>query len=315
MKKKHYKQKEEIVPVIIKKSGKKRWLILGFCLCLSIYSIFVLFRDYQKSSFYSYTDRVNIVVFGKKTNFYSLGMSDNINYMVSYYPDMRVEVPGGYGLYRIGALGKFLKLEKNPELLKRTFSSVTSTFITYYFYDSNDEIYYGKDRDTSANMPSMQSILFSNSNANIVDRLAILFAFSQKKSQDIRLLTRLRTETDEMDDIVFNEKSFRDLYLGYFYQNTYRREKNNIQIVYGKSYKTVQRMSDLLEGNGIRVSDYTYSDNPKRLCQIVEDKDIVSQTAKGLSRYFGCQIVRGNTDIYDIIFHLGDKERDWQVSS
>ena len=315
MNKKHHKSRDEKPKIVLKKQSNKRWLIFGFFVCFIIYSAFILIRDYTNSSFFSYKDRVNIVVFGKNTNFYSLGINDNVNYMVSYYPDMRVEVPGGYGFYRIGALGKFLKLEKNPEMLKRTFSSITSTFVTYYFYDSRDEIYYGKVRDTNVTFPSVQSILFSNSNANIIDRIAIILAFSQKKSQDIRLLTRLRTDTDDMNDIVFNEKSFRDLYLGYFYQNIYRKEKYNIQIIYGKSYKTAQRISDLLEGNGIRVSDYTYTENPKEICQIVEDKKVVSQTAIGLSKYFGCQIIRGDTDIYDIIFQLGDKERDWEVSS
>ena len=72
----------------------------------------VIFKQYTSSLFSQKKDRVNIVFYGKNTVYYSLGKYDGVHYFISFYPDVKVKVPGGYGNYRVGGLGKLVELEK-----------------------------------------------------------------------------------------------------------------------------------------------------------------------------------------------------------
>jgi hypothetical protein len=47
----------------------------------------------------------------------------------------------------------------------------------------------------------------------------------------------------------------------------------------------------------------------------LESDEVESQTAYDLSVFFHCPIKKGNTDVYDIIFILGDVEKEWEVVS
>src|SRR5689334_15962905 len=101
------------------KSGSKKPLIL---LILILFIGYLGFRYIGSALTIFKKDRVNIVVYGQNTAFYSIGLSDAGNYIVPFYPDLKIELPGGYGMYRVGAIGKLVELEKKPDILRRSFS-------------------------------------------------------------------------------------------------------------------------------------------------------------------------------------------------
>ena len=108
----------------------------SYLLAIAVSSLIVLsliVGSFRQSLFIKSRDRVNVLFYNRQVNLFSIGKDDNINYLVQFYPDIKVPVPGGYGIYRIGALGKMVLLEKKPELLKKTFAGVTSSFIDIYF--------------------------------------------------------------------------------------------------------------------------------------------------------------------------------------
>ncbi len=259
-------------------------------------------------------DRVNILFYKKQVNLFSIGKDDNINYLVQFYPDIKVPVPGGYGTYRIGALGKMVMLEKKPELLKKTFAGVTSSFIDIYFYSGEDTIYYGDAKTVDKEMHiGFGDIFFLRSNANIFDRLFIYFLLSNKRQDQSMIVDEYPMESKN-NDMLFSVEGFAKKYIGYFYRKTYREEKKNIQLLYNDKYNSAYRISAILEGSGIRVSDLTELDKPSKMrCLVVESGSEHSITATDVAEYFGCILKKGDTGIYDIIITLGSLENDLEV--
>lgn len=289
----------------------------SYVLAIGVSALIILslvINSYRKSLFIRSRDRVNVLFYNKQVNLFSIGKEDNINYLVQFYPDIKVPVPGGYGRYRIGALGKMVLLEKKPELLKKTFAGITSSFIDIYFYSGEDTIYYGDATSVDKQMHiGFKDIFFSHSNANLFDRLFIYFLLSHKRQDQSTVIDELPIEPQE-NDITLSVDGFAKKYIGYFYRRTYREEKKNIQILYNTKYNSALHISSILEGSGIRVSDLTEIPNRKKsVCEVTESGSEYSITAADISQYFGCMLKRGDTGIYDIILTLGTLESDLEV--
>jgi hypothetical protein len=289
----------------------------SYLLAIAVSSLIVLsliVGSFRQSLFIKSRDRVNVLFYNRQVNLFSIGKDDNINYLVQFYPDIKVPVPGGYGIYRIGALGKMVLLEKKPELLKKTFAGVTSSFIDIYFYSGEDTIYYGDAKSVDKEMHvGFKDIFLSRSNANLFDRLFIYFLLSNKRQDQSTVIDEFPTETKE-NDTILSVDGFAKKYIGYFYRRTYREEKKNIQILYNSKYTSALHISSILEGSGIRVSDLTELDNPRKgSCEVAESGSGHSITATDLSQYFGCTLKKGDTGIYDIILTLGNLENDLEV--
>ena len=143
----------------------KTALRIGILLCLIV--LFVIFiRQLFTSALFVRHDRINILFYSAEPIYYSIEKGGEVHYVTTFNADSRTEVPGGYGIYRIGALGKLIILEKNPELLKRTFSRITGSMLDYYFYPQNGVIYYGSNE--TVRLPSFTEIFLYASNANFV---------------------------------------------------------------------------------------------------------------------------------------------------
>src|SRR5438105_4409981 len=110
------------------KSSSIRPLIL---VVLFVALAYMIVRSLAHSLFVSPIERLNIVVLGQTPLLYSLDRTHSVDYLVSFYPDLKIQVPGGYGRYRFGALGKLIELTLDPDILKRSFSSATSTFTPF----------------------------------------------------------------------------------------------------------------------------------------------------------------------------------------
>ena len=89
---------------------------------LLFYLLYKLFSAFSASLFFNRPSRLNVVIYGPSTVYYSFDSQDKQNYRIQFDPEVKVDVPGGYGKYRVGSLGKLVKLEHNPEIFKKTFS-------------------------------------------------------------------------------------------------------------------------------------------------------------------------------------------------
>lgn len=283
-----------------------------------IYGIIILMvciigvKVLASSLFFSGKERINIVMYGKETTFISLGIRDNLDYAIPFYPDLQVQVPGGYGYYRIGALGKLVSLEKQPDILRKTFSLTTSTFVDYYFYPESSEIYYGKTATDRPRAPSLRAMFFNKSNASWLDKLYLYWQMIGRSSPEFTVFKNVQSKNKDGDRI-FSFKEFTKAYQGYFYQRIYRSEKKNIQIEYVSSWETADILAFLLEGNGVRVADVTQGKGGIKGCIIKEYSDTFSQTARDVALFFNCQLRRDKTGIYDILFILGSREKEWEI--
>ncbi len=269
-------------------------IVAVFVVCLIA---IVVTTGLRRSLFFSGKERINVLVYGPKTTYYSMGITQDLNYAVVFSPDTQVQVPGGYQSYRIGAVGKLVDLEKKPVLFQKTFSVATASFVDFYFYTAHGAIYYGEQGAQVASPPSLRELLFLSSNAGFFDRLYSALHLVGKRPQDFTTLADYNSKQSQ----------------GLFYQKAYRNEQKNIQIQYHKSYTTAARLGDIIEGNGIRVADVTAGGMSSASCVVRENSTQVSKSARDLADFFHCSLIRADTGVYDILFVLGNLERDWEV--
>lgn len=284
--------------------------VLYILLSLALLSFLVV--SIANSLFINHPDRINVVFYGEKTAFYSWGKTDNINYFTYVYPDLKIVIPGGYGYYRVGALGKLVSLEKKPDLFIRGFSAATSTLVNFYFYPPGDKIYYGNENSPSVFFPSQGQIWFGASNTSLLDKIYFWLMFVSAKKSDFANLSTDVVKNHQQDRLL-DENGLSKRYQGFFYQKTYRNEKKSVQIIYTNEYKSALIINRILEGSGIRVVDISQENKQPRVCIVSEDERSFSQTARDLSKFFHCNLTRAKTRVSDIILELGDQETIWSV--
>ena len=285
-----------------------RTLIL---LCLFLFVAYVLYKNIVGSVYLRKKDRINVVFYGSHTVFYSLGKND-ISYFFTIPSNVEVEIPGGYGQYRIGALGKLVSLEKKNEIFKKVFSAATSSFVDLYFYPKTNAIYYG-NASTQKFIPSATMILLNSSNANLIDRLLLWFFFLQKPTNQFKEISDLPQEK-ESNKALFDRIGFFKEYQGFFYEKAYRIISDRVQILYTENYKTALLISNILEGEGIQVVDLSQNKKSQRGCKVIYNiQNTNDVTPRDIKTFFGCTIEKGETDVSDIILILGDLEKGWSV--
>ena len=286
---------------------RKKFFFIFVIVCLLYY----LFKATTSSVFLKGRDKINVVFYSQDTRFYSLDRK-NINYLLSFSNRVKVIVPGGYGKYKIGAIGKLASLEKKPDIIRRTFSATTSTLVDLYFYKNKTTIYY--DNSSFKLTPTFMEIFFTNSNANLIDKLFLLYIFSTNNKENFQIID-LRPFESEGNNSIFDYNSFYKKFQGSFFQRTYRNYDINVQIVYTKSYKTTQLISQMIEGEGIRVVDLSNQDKNSRGCLLITDKNTsTTKTYQRLADFFKCPLQIGETTVSDIILVLGDLEEEWAIN-
>jgi hypothetical protein len=287
---------------------KKKNLFIFFILLGIVY---YLYKSVASSVFLKGRDKINVVFYGEKTRFYSLDRK-NVNYLL-YFPNLvKVIVPGGFDKYKVGAIGKLVSLEKKPDIFKKTFSAMTSTFVDLYFYQKKTTIYY--DDSNLKQTPTFIEILLTNSNSNLIDRLFLLYIFSTSNKENFQIID-LSPFKLEGNNNIFDYNSFYKKFQGSFFQRTYRNYDINVQIVYTKSYKTAQLIGQMIEGEGIRVVDLSNQNKIISGCLLTTDKNTnKTKTYERLADFFKCKLKVGETTVSDIILELGDLEKEWAVN-
>lgn len=288
-------------------SKKSNVIIIFVIVCLLYY----LFKSVTGSVFLKGRDKVNVVFYGESTRFYSLDQK-SVNYLLSFSNLVKVIIPGGYDKYKVGAIGKLASLEKKPDIIKRTFSAMTSTLVDLYFYQKKTTIYY--NNSSLKQTPSLAEIFLTNSNANLIDKLFLLYIFSTNNKENFQTID-LGPFESEGSNSIFDYNSFYKKFQGSFFQRTYRNYDINVQIVYTKSYKTAQLISQMIEGEGIRVVDLSNQDINSRGCLLITDKNTsTTKTYQRLADFFKCRTQIGETTVSDIILVLGDLENEWAIN-
>lgn len=286
--------------MINKKIKRKKFTIYLVVLLFLFYFLIFLYKNLSSSVFIKGKDRVNVVFYSKNTSFFSLSTKD-VSYFIQFPPEIRVLVPGGYGNYKLGSLGKLVSLEKNPDLFRKTFSATTSTFVDLYFFPRKVEIYY--QADERSYFPKISEILFLKSNSNLIDRLILISKLFNRNQSNYKIIS--------ISSDFFNREEFIKDFQGSFYKRFYRDKKATVQILYKKSYLTALLLSQMIDGEGIRVVDLSVDEGSINGCQITTKQiDFISQT---LADFFHCQIKKGETVISDIIIKLGSLENEWIV--
>lgn len=286
-------------------------IILGLIL---FYFLFLLGRSFKNSLFFGKKDRINLVFFGPQSTFLSLGLIDNVHYLVKFKNEWLVSVPGGFGRYKIGSLGKLAFLEKKPAIIQKTFSSVTSSYIDFYFLPKKPEVYFNSNWQSEFfKIPKLGfwELIARDyfTNASFFDRLYLFFLLIQKKKTDFSFLD---SEFNFVRKNQFSEEDFFKKYQGYFYQKFLRQEKKNLQIYYN-NYNIAKLLIRIIEGEGIRVVDLTPLLTEESECQIFENSEKRSQTANFLAKIFKCKIKKGESGLGDIKMILGKRlEKEWE---
>ena len=287
-----------------KRNGRFVWLLLLFLLVG--YFLFVFVRSVTHSLIFLKKDRLNLVFYGKNTVFLSLGLNDGVYYQIPYRNDLLVTIPGGYGTYKIGSLGRLSELEKNPALIQKTFSYSTSSMVDFYFYPKKTQVY----SDTTVlsaieSIPRFQTVLSFNyrSNGSLFERAVLFFVLVGKRRSDF-----IELNTQELG---------RGTYQGYFYQKSFRTEGKKVSLLY-THYATAHRLAQILEGEGIRVVDLS-SKNEKENCIIKDtfEGGRPSLTSRYLAHVFSCPIGRKKeNDVVksDITIVLDERiEKEWEL--
>lgn len=293
--------------------GKRGLLFALLALPVFLTIALIIIHQLQVSLFFQKKDRLNIVFYGPDTVYYSVGKWDGVNYFISFYPDVKVKVPGGYGSYRVGGLGKLVELEKKADLYRKTFSVTTASTVDRYFYRKSSDIYYGQKEldEETLSLPGFSDIFFTPSNSNLFDRIYVYLQLAGKgRGKFTRIDYKSSLGTDEE---FFQDKDFAKKYLGFFFNRIYRKEQRQVQIQYSDSYKTAFFLSKVIEGDGIRVSDLSETDGIKGRCQVIEEGTDFSRSARDLASFFGCNLKNGTTESSDIIMKLGTLEKDWEI--
>lgn len=290
------------------------------------YFLFICVRSAQQSHLFTSRDRVTVVFYGEHPSVVSIGYSDSVNYIGFFDQGAAVYVPGGYGQYNIGALGKLVDLDHKPQILQRAFSSILSSYVDFYFYPKKSMIYSFDPPAPTKSGPagrqdffipklSFLDVIFPyhfNTNAGFFDRLHIYISMLNKKRSDFSRL-KIRTITDEAGNRIFAESRFDKKYQGYFYEQKLRSESKSVQILY-KNYKSAVVLTRIIEGEGIRVSDLSKDTSSGQTgCIINEYQEPHSNSALFLKNILHCSLKRGKSDTADIVLHLGEAvEKDWE---
>lgn len=280
-------------------------------LCVILFLILVVFiLQFYKSLFFQKPERINLLFFNQNPTLISLSTIGESNYYINLYPDLKLNVPGGYGDYRIGALIKLSQIEKDNELINRAIGSSTLTFLNFYFYPNEDQTYFGKAPEPEFNL-NLKNIIFNKSNASLFNKVFLFFKLVGIQNHNFIKLNAFE-KLNNNKDLVFDTERFAEEYNGLFFQHTYRDERKSVQILYTNDYNSADRIAKILENNGIRVVDISKTNKTDKNCKVYEKTKKYSMTSKNVSNYLNCKLVNGDTEISDIKIFLGDQEELWK---
>lgn len=296
-------------------TGSQRQLLYGVALLIFVYLLVVLVRGLLQSALLDKRDRINVVFYGQEAMLVSFGLTDNVHYIVSFPHEHKVSVPGGYGRYNVGALGKLASIEKDDDLMLRTFASMTSSYVDFYVYPKNSGVFEDVENSNfDYNAQKLISQLNSgdySTNATFVDKLYVSFLLSKRRTSDFIPLKGTANE-NKLKELEYSEKQFQKEYKGFFYHQSLREESKDVQIVY-ESYPGALTLTRVIEGQGIRIVDLSAAQDSIQQRCMVRYSDDTSKTATYLKNRFNCAIEKQDVENADIMLIMGEElTEEWK---
>lgn len=305
-----------------KRMHKHSTVVKIFVGLVALYLLIMGLRSLYHSLSFLRRDRITMVVYGSSPVVLSLGLSDNVSYILFFDNSMMVNAVGGYGEYKIGSIQKLAKLSGDGDLLRRTFSSILSSHVDYYFAPKKNEVYF--DTAELKNFSSSKAIYLSTvlnpnygTNANFLERMYLLGTLFTLRKLDFSLL-KTHFVTIQDGNQIFDEDDFFHYYQGFFYEKSLRDERDEIKIIYKRSTSAAKNVSRILEGEGIRIVDLDRQDSSQKKCEVQIDpesmiKSKVPKSAQFIIDVFGCDVKVARVDGATILFYMGEKvEGDYQ---
>lgn len=288
------------------KNSLKSLVFIAFFLFFITILIFGLYN----SLFFKKPERINIFIFNEKPVLLSLSTIGESSYYINLYPDLKLNIPGGYGDYRIGALVKLSNIEKDNTIINRAIAGSLFTFLDYYFYTNDTQSIFGESKNPEFSL-NIKNLILNKSNASILDKIYLIL-----KLVGIQNHNFVKLEAFEMlnknKDMVLDTERFIQEYNGLFFQHAYRDERKSVQILYTNNYKSADTIAKILENNGIRVVDISETNKTYKECKIIEKNKKYSITSKKISKYLSCDLINADTGISDVVIYLGNIEELWK---
>lgn len=278
---------------------KKKTITIGIIIVF-VYIVYFLFNSLNKSLIFKTSGRYTYVIYNEKPFVISFNFTDKLHTYIELDNSEEIIVPGGYGKYRIGSLGKLAFLKKDYSIIDRAISNYISARINGSLIQNDGSIYEDLKDDTKINKNTLKQLFLIDHISNIpfFDRWYIL--------SQILIYNR---SANKLEKISKNQKDI----TGRLYDKVLRNDNKTIQIMYS-SYNSASVLARIMDGSGARVVDMLSLDSPYDYseCEIIDSSDPVSITSQYMRDFFGCSLKRGKTQLSDIIIILNKKiEEKW----
>lgn len=279
-------------------SRKKAIFVFVLLLCIG-YLGYIIYRGYSKSLFATHQSRITTVFFTQSgVELISYG-DDGIHYKVKVPAEVKLRVPGGYGIYKAGAIHRLAELEKKPYILHEVGTYFASSFIDGYVVPSTESLPGG-----GISLASL--ILKSQSSFSTLDKLFIAWLAFNTEDESIKEIDIFTKE--ESQDLLLDYKDLQKSLQGILYHREFRDEGKTVKILYLQSGQAGEALAAILEGSGIRVGDIGYTTqidhaNEER-CVVYESAQTHSLAALKIASYFECDLrseSKSEASGYDIL--------------
>lgn len=265
-------------------------LILG--LILSLY----LITQFSRSLVFRETDRINIGVYGERPYVYSLNPHKNLAFVVEFEPEYEVNVPGGYGWYKLSSLNLLGRIEKNrPLLLEKAFSELIGSPVDYVYFPKEAAIKSSKTGSFANYYRERERIIFGNSYQNSInnlfDRIFIRRIFRVRPERLIFLATSdlfLENKGNRRYDIEVLDGRLK----GLFYHDSILKEGlKAVLVTRARNYESAKRILRQVEGMGIKVIEIRVAKKVNTKTCLATVPKLSTPVLSKLKRYFDCRVM------------------------
>ncbi len=268
---------------------------------------YITWRVWEVSRYYKIKERLNIVVYSPRFYFYSIDLRSDLDYLASLPLEYKIEVPGGYGEYFIGSVGKLSALEKDLSLIKKTTSRLFAVPVDFVVFQDLEKVYQKPPADNETLLRAYEVFLLS-SDASLAEKIYLFFKLIDSNKRKIKKISAYRFVEGER----INIQKLNEYTNGLFLSSALRRENRIVQIY--TSYPSAgENLMQVLEGVGVNVFEISQiaGEGP---CKIVEYTTQQSQTAIFLQSFLNCKyVVESNKKgIVDIDIFLNKKSEQWR---
>jgi len=279
------------------------YLLLG--IGLLIVGLFI-YKQLRESLFLGEKDRITVAVFGAQPYVYSYNPTKKLAFVVQFDPEAQLNVPGGYGWYRLGSLDLLGKIEgKRALLLQRAFGELIGAPVDYVYYPKKAALVERSEKNFQEyylhELKKIHSKKYTHSITNWIDRLLVRGIFAVREDRLVFI--------DTADLVSRHGKEWRydsellDSRLkGLFYRESFLSSGlRAIIVTRTEAYLAAKRLLRQIEGSGIKVIEIEVNDAlENKHCQIKGASQLKPQV-RALALTYNCQAMRSQSAILQIV--------------